>query len=64
MNPPIQPHFTAVFVECEEGGYAVSVEQIPEVHTQGDTLEEARHNLLLALEDYASFLAHRKREER
>ena len=43
--------FTAVFIPDEKtGGYSAYVEEIPGVNTQGDTLEEARENLLDALE--------------
>ena len=42
--------FTAVFEPAAEGGYAASVEEIPGVNTQGETLEEARENLREALE--------------
>lgn len=46
--------FTAVFVPAEEGGFTAFLEEIPNVVTEGDTLEEARDNLkdalILALE--------------
>jgi predicted RNase H-like HicB family nuclease len=41
---------TAVFQEAEEGGYVAFIEEIPGVNTQGDTLDEAKKNLLEALE--------------
>ena len=41
---------TAVFQEADEGGYVAFIEEIPGVNTQGDTLEEAKRNLLEALE--------------
>lgn len=41
--------FTAVFVECPEGGFSAFVEEIPGVNTQGVTLAEARENLADAL---------------
>lgn len=43
----------AVFQEVpaeEGGGYYAYVEELPGVNSQGDTLEEARENLLDALE--------------
>ena len=43
-------HFTAVFEPAEEGGYIAYIEEIPGVNTQGESLEEARENLLDALE--------------
>ncbi len=38
-------HFTTVFVEDPEGGYAAYVEEIPGTNSQGETLEEAKENL-------------------
>jgi len=40
---------TAVFEEVEEGGYITFIEEIPGVNSQGETLEEAKSNLLEAL---------------
>ena len=34
--------YTAVFEPAEEGGYVVTVPMLPGLHTEGDTLEEAR----------------------
>lgn len=34
--------YTAVFERAEEGGYIVSFPAIPDLATQGETLEEAR----------------------
>ncbi len=42
--------FTAVFEEAEEGGYVAFIEELPGVNTQGETLDEAKINLLDALE--------------
>lgn len=41
---------TAVFEEAEEGGYIAFFEELPGVNTQGETLEEAKINLLDALD--------------
>ena len=41
--------FTAVFEPAEEGGYIAFVEELPGANTQGETLEEARENLLEAV---------------
>ena len=41
---------TAVFEEAEEGGYIAFIEELPGVNTQGESLDEARENLLEALE--------------
>lgn len=40
---------TAVFVQ-EAGGYVAFVEELPGANTQGDTLEEARENLIEAVQ--------------
>lgn len=41
---------TAVFEEAEEGGYIAFFEELPGVNTQGETLNEAKKNLLEALD--------------
>lgn len=41
--------FTAVFEAAEEGGYVAFVEELPGANTQGETLEEARENLVEAV---------------
>jgi predicted RNase H-like HicB family nuclease len=41
---------TAVFEEAPEGGYTCSFEEFPDVFSEGGTLEEARANLLDALQ--------------
>lgn len=41
---------TAVFEEAEEGGYITFIEELPGVNSQGETLEEAKQNLLEALD--------------
>ena len=40
---------SAVFEPAEEGGFVAYIEEIPGVHSQGETLEEAKANLLDAL---------------
>jgi predicted RNase H-like HicB family nuclease len=42
-------NFTAIFEEAEEGGYICWFEEIPEAMSQGETLGEAKSNLLDAL---------------
>ncbi len=46
----VKLELTAVFEEAHEGGYIAFIEEIPGVNTQGETLEEARSNLLEALD--------------
>lgn len=41
---------TAVFEEAEEGGYIAFIEELPGVNTQGESLDEAKKNLVEALE--------------
>ena len=40
---------TAIYVRAEEGGYTACCEEIPGAISEGETLEEARHNLQDAL---------------
>ena len=40
---------TAIFEPAKEGGYTCFVEEIPAAISQGETLDEARANLLDAL---------------
>ena len=40
---------TAVFEPAKEGGYTCFVEEIPAAISQGETLEEAKANLMEAL---------------
>jgi len=42
--------FSAVYLECPEGGYSAFVEELPGANTQGETLEEARANLAEAVQ--------------
>lgn len=41
---------TAVFEPAKEGGYTCFVEEIPAAISEGETLEEAKRNLLEALD--------------
>ena len=41
---------TAVFEAAAEGGYIAFIEELPGVNTQGETLDEAKANLVEALE--------------
>ena len=40
---------TAIFEPAEEGGYTCFVEEVPAAISQGETLDEAKANLLDAL---------------
>lgn len=41
---------TAIIEEAEEGGYVAYLAEMPNVLTQGETLQEVRENLLDALQ--------------
>jgi len=54
-NPPVMPpivrDYTVILThEIEAGGYSVTVPALPEVATQGETLEEALANAREAIE--------------
>jgi predicted RNase H-like HicB family nuclease len=51
--------FTAVFEISDEGGYVVSFPAIPDLVTQGETLEEARAMAADCLQGYLESLAER-----
>jgi len=36
---------TAVFEQCDEGGFIAYVQEIPGINTQGETIDEAKENL-------------------
>lgn len=42
-------NFTAIFEEVSEGGYIAYIEEMQGVNAQGDNLDEAKANLLDAL---------------
>jgi predicted RNase H-like HicB family nuclease len=54
---------TAVFEPADEGGYVCWLEEMPGVQSQGDSLEEARTNLLDALKLALEYLHDRARQE-
>lgn len=43
-------NFTAVYQPAEEGGFIAFVEELPGAITQGETIEEARENLMDAVQ--------------
>ncbi len=51
MNPD-EPKFklTAVFVPAPEGGFTCHFEELPEIFSEGETVDEARANLWDAFE--------------
>jgi predicted RNase H-like HicB family nuclease len=42
-------NFTAVFEKADEGGYVCWIEEMPEAMSQGETVSEAKQNLLDAI---------------
>ena len=44
------PTLTAVFEPAPEGGFTCTFEELPDVFSEGETIEEARANLFDALE--------------
>ena len=42
-------NLTAIYEEAKEGGYVCWVEEIPEAMSQGETMKEAKQNLIDAL---------------
>lgn len=42
--------FNIIIEPAEEGGYMAFIEEMPNVCTQGETLEEVKENLMDALE--------------
>jgi predicted RNase H-like HicB family nuclease len=54
---------TAVFEPADEGGYVCWFEEMPGVQSQGDSMEEARTNLLDALKLAVEYLRERARQE-
>lgn len=50
MDSPKSLALTAVFVPAEEGGYTAYIEGMRGIVSEGDTLQEARENLIDALQ--------------
>jgi len=49
--------FNVVFEEAEEGGYTAYVPSLPGCVSEGDTLDEAKKNIIEAIEAYLESLA-------
>ena len=54
---PKELNYSAVFIKDEEGGYSVFVPALPGCHSQGETLVEAKANIIEATELYLETLA-------
>lgn len=51
----LQLKLTAVFEPASEGGFTCHFEELPEVFSQGETIDEAKANLLDALEQVMEY---------
>lgn len=60
-HDPLKLKLTAVFEPAPEGGYTCHFEELPEVFSEGETLDEAKANLLDAL---AQVLEYHREEAR
>ena len=60
-HDPVRLKLTAVFEPAPEGGYTCHFEELPEVFSEGETLDEAKANLLDAL---AQVLEYHREEAR
>ena len=47
---PFHLQLTAIYEAAPEGGYTSTFEELPDVFSEGETLEEAKANLMEALE--------------
>jgi predicted RNase H-like HicB family nuclease len=54
---------TAVFEPADEGGYVCWLEEMPGVQSQGETVDEARANLMDALRLSLDYLRAKARQE-
>ncbi|MCA9372289.1 type II toxin-antitoxin system HicB family antitoxin [Candidatus Woesebacteria bacterium] len=49
-------NYKVVFEENEEGGYTVTVPQLPGCISEGDSFEEAKKNITEAIQEYLESL--------
>ena len=52
--------FTVVFEPCQEGGYHAFIEELPGVHSEGETIEEAHDNLVDAFREVLAYRVEEK----
>ena len=55
LPKPFHLQLTAIYKAAPEGGYTSTFEELPDVFSEGETLEEAKANLLDALELVLSY---------
>lgn len=46
---------TAVFEQCDEGGFHAYIKEIPGVHAEGESIEEAQGNLMDAFRELLAY---------
>jgi predicted RNase H-like HicB family nuclease len=56
-------NLTAIYEPAEEGGYTCYIEEFPEVFSEGETLEQAKMNLLDALHEVVSWHRDQARQQ-
>lgn len=55
LPKPFHLQLTAIYNAAPEGGYTSAFEELPDVFSEGETIEEAKANLLDALELVLSY---------
>ena len=55
LPAPFHLQLTAIYKAAPEGGYTSTFEELPDVFSQGETIEEAKANLLDALDLVLSY---------
>ena len=56
--------FTYVIKDAEEGGYTAHCVELPQVHTEGDTMAEVKKNMRDALNLTMDYLREKARKEK
>jgi predicted RNase H-like HicB family nuclease len=56
--------FTYVVKKAEEGGYTAKCIELPQVHTEGETLKEVRKNMQDALNLAMEYLEEKAKKEK
>ena len=60
MDPDMDRTLTAVFEQCDEGGFHAYIKEIPGVHSEGESIEEAQGNLMDAFRELLEVLDDRR----
>ena len=55
LHPEGVSHFTSIFEPALEGGYTCHFAELPEVFSEGESIEEARENLFDALNQVTAY---------